>query len=123
MKSIGKDADGGWAISSYLCPSCKKMNLFLIHADQVFYGVLNSYGNIINIDPIRPRGSIRSPCPNNVPNLIAEDYIEACMVLPDSSKASAALSRRCLQNLLSEAAKVKPGNLADEIQQVIDGKS
>jgi hypothetical protein len=45
------------------------------------------------------------------------------MVLPDSSKASAALSRRCLQNLLREAAKVKPGNLADEIQQVIDGKS
>jgi hypothetical protein len=41
-------------------------------------------------------------------------------VLPDSAKASAALSRRCLQNLLREKASVKPGNLADEIQQAID---
>jgi len=41
-------------------------------------------------------------------------------VLPDSPKASAALSHRCLQNLLREKAGVKPGNLANEIQQVID---
>jgi hypothetical protein len=51
---------------------------------------------------------------------LADDYREACLVLADSPKASAALSRRCLQNLLREVAKVKPGNLADEIQQVID---
>jgi hypothetical protein len=42
------------------------------------------------------------------------------MTLPDSPKASAALSRRCLQRLLRESAKVKPGDLAKEIQQVID---
>lgn len=42
------------------------------------------------------------------------------MVLPDSAKASAALSRRCLQQLLRDFEKVKPGNLADEIQEVID---
>jgi hypothetical protein len=52
--------------------------------------------------------------------LLADDYREACLVLADSPKASAALSRRCLQNLLREAAKVRPGNLAEEIQQVID---
>jgi hypothetical protein len=55
-----------------------------------------------------------------VPEKFAEDYREACLVFSDSPKASAALSRRCLQNLLREAAKVKPGNLADEIQQVLD---
>ena len=42
-------------------------------------------------------------------------------MVPDSAKAAAALGRRCLQNLLREVAKVKPGNLANEIQQVIDG--
>jgi hypothetical protein len=52
--------------------------------------------------------------------LFADDYREACLVLSDSPKASAALSRRCLQNLLREVARVKPSNLADEIQQVID---
>jgi len=35
-------------------------------------------------------------------------------------KASAALSRRCLQNVLRETAKVKPGDLYDEIQEVLD---
>jgi hypothetical protein len=55
-----------------------------------------------------------------VPALFADDYKEACLVLSDSPKASGALSRRCLQNLLREVAKVKPGNLADEIQQAVD---
>ena len=49
---------------------------------------------------------------------IVEDYKEACLVLSDSPKASAALSRRCLQNLLRGAAGVKPGDLSIEIQQV-----
>lgn len=41
-------------------------------------------------------------------------------MLSDSPKASAALSRRCLQNVLREAAKVKPGDLYNEIQEVLD---
>jgi len=40
-------------------------------------------------------------------------------VLPDSAQASAALSRRCLQHLLRDFEKVKRGNLADEIQEVL----
>jgi len=51
---------------------------------------------------------------------LADDYTEACLVFPDSAKASAALSRRCLQHILREAAKVKPGDLSSEIQQVLD---
>jgi hypothetical protein len=47
-------------------------------------------------------------------------FTEACLTLTDSPKASAALSRRCLQHILREKAQVKPGNLAEEIQQVID---
>ena len=42
------------------------------------------------------------------------------MTLADSPKASAALSRRCLQAILRDHAGVKHGNLAGEIQQVID---
>jgi hypothetical protein len=37
-----------------------------------------------------------------------------------SRSAGQCQGRRCLQNLLREIAKVKPGSLADEIQQVID---
>jgi len=78
------------------------------------------YGNP-NVRLVRPKGSARPPCPGEVPDQYAKDYEEACLVLPDSPKAAAALARRCLQNVLRDVAQVRPGNLADEIQQVIDG--
>jgi hypothetical protein len=58
-----------------------------------------------------------------VPIKFSLDYTEACLVLADSEKASAALSRRCLQHLLREKLKVKRGDLATEIQQVLDARS
>ena len=67
-----------------------------------------------------PRGITRSPVPIEVPPEIAQDYREASLVLGDSPKASAALSRRCLQNLLRQAAGIKPGDLSNEIQQILD---
>jgi hypothetical protein len=67
-----------------------------------------------------PKGVSRAPVPTEVPPEIVEDYREACLVLGDSPKASAALSRRCLQNLLRGAGGVKHGDLSAEIQQVLD---
>jgi hypothetical protein len=61
----------------------------------------------------------RAPLPTVVPSQFAEDYTEACLTIADSPKASAALSRRCLQNLLREHAGVKPSNLDNEIAQVL----
>lgn len=122
IAALGDDADKSWAISSYRCPSCKRLNLFLVNAEKTGH---NQFGegfirDRLSTIPIRPRGSSRLPCPIEVPHSLADDYTEACTVLPDSPKASAALSRRCLQNLLRQAANVKPGNLDNEIQQVID---
>jgi hypothetical protein len=70
-----------------------------------------------------PKGVSRAPTPREVPPDVIEDYKEACLVLADSPKASAALSRRCLQHLLRHAGGVRPSDLFDEIQQVIDAKS
>jgi hypothetical protein len=67
-----------------------------------------------------PKAPSRAPLPSEVPSPYADDYSEACLTLADSPKASAALSRRCLQQILRDKAGVKSGNLADEIQQVID---
>jgi hypothetical protein len=69
---------------------------------------------------VRPEGIARSPLPPEVPDGYTADYKEACLVISDSPKASAALSRRCLQHLLREKAKVKPTDLAGEIQELID---
>ena len=66
-----------------------------------------------------PQGVTR-PVPPEVEKEFADDFREACLVIDDSRKASAALSRRCLQNLLREKAGVKGDILAQQIQQVID---
>lgn len=67
--------------------------------------------------------SATRPIPKEVeteaPNLAA-DFREATSVLPKSKKASAALARRCLQFILREKGGTKPGNLADQIGEVID---
>jgi hypothetical protein len=42
--------------------------------------------------------------PSEVPPEFANDYKEACLIIANSPKASAALSRRCLQNILREKA-------------------
>jgi len=69
---------------------------------------------------VKPKSISRAPVPPEVPKKFADDYVEACLVLADSAKAAAALGRRCLQNVLRQVAKVNAGNLADEIQQVLD---
>lgn len=60
------------------------------------------------------------PIPPEVDGRFRADFREACLVLPLSPKASAALSRRCLQHVLREKAGVKPGNLVGEIEAAIE---
>jgi hypothetical protein len=66
-------------------------------------------------------GASRGPISKEVPREIAEDYVEACNVLPISSKASAALSRRCLQNML-HAHGYKDRDLSKEIELLFNEK-
>jgi hypothetical protein len=80
-------------------------------------------GKIVWRQTVRPFASSRPPVPKEVEIMFASDYNEACLILTLSPKASAALSRRCLQNILREKAGVKKGDLANEIQQTIDSKS
>jgi hypothetical protein len=58
--------------------------------------------------------------PEYVPKAIRDDYVEACLIRDLSPKASATLSRRCLQGILRDFWKAKPGRLVDEIEQVKD---
>lgn len=66
-----------------------------------------------------PRNATRL-VPQEVDDRLAQDFAEAAAVLSISPKASAALSRRVLQDVLREKAGVKHANLNDEIQEVID---
>lgn len=115
------DPDGLWGIEYCKCPSCGHLNIDLVLCDHVVNAPPPSdQGAEISRRVINPPGPVRNPCPLEVPDEIAEDYKEACLVLQDSPKASAALSRRCLQNLLRNYVGVKNADLSNEIQQVLD---
>ena len=58
--------------------------------------------------------------PDYIPKAILDDYREACMIVDLSPKASATLARRCLQGILRDFWEVKPGKLANEIDQIKD---
>ena len=128
-KYLDDDVEGDWAIEKYQCPNpkCSKFVLYLVKGKakyisyaagtaQVFNGIYPVSKRIL----INPKGSSHPPVPPQVTTIFSEDYTEACLVLPDSPKASAALSRRCLQNILREKAGVKHSDLATEIQEVLD---
>ncbi len=118
---IGNDAENDWGVLHDKCPECNKIIIWIISGNR--NQVDNGPGSITTFPAAylaRPKMMSREPIGPEIPEDISADYYEACMVLDDSPKASAALSRRCLQHLLREHANVSPGNLADEIQQVID---
>ncbi len=120
---VGVDIDGGWGIVSRICPKCKRLVLALAKGKVHPSLAPPQFRNLTDIVLIRPKTSKRSPVPPQVPSKFAEDYREACLVLDDSPKASAALSRRCLQYILQEKTGVKHGNLAKEIQEVINNNA
>jgi hypothetical protein len=122
MRELGRDADCGWRVAFETCPRCNKYNIRLENGDPSPIDsnrILTRRGSRV----VHPKGGIsRKPAPADVPKGLAEDYNEACLVLADSAKASAALGRRCLQIILREHAKVKPQDLSNEIGEVLASK-
>ncbi len=111
---LEQDHESYWFVEKQLCPECRNFNLFLVSAAASNRGALRPYHdeNVVSRRLIRPRGTNRDPIPPEVPSQYAQDYLEACLVLADSPKASAALSRRCLQNLLVHEEKPRANSLA-----------
>jgi len=120
-QGLGADADGFWIVNKTLCPACNRFILHLLrhNVTRMPPGGFSPVGDPVSEELVRPKGANRPPPPQEVPETLAADFKEACLVLPDSAQASAALSRRCLQHLLRDFEKVKRGNLADEIQEVL----
>lgn len=117
---IDHDSEGVWGLGVSRCSACKQIILRLFCADE-YYPNSQAFGEELLSYLVRPKIAGRPPVPPEVPKEYAEDYKEACLVIADSPKASAALSRRCLQHLLRGEAKVKHQDLHKEIQEVIGG--
>jgi hypothetical protein len=65
-----------------------------------------------------PRSRTR-PIAKQVPDPYRQDFFEASTVPADSPKASAALSRRCLQAILKDKLGATKKDLYDQIEEVI----
>jgi hypothetical protein len=87
-----------------LCPSCRKPTIDIAVGNDRFR--------------VYPRASARS-VPVEVPAELAKDYSDASLLLAHSPPASAALSRRCLRDLLRSRAGTTKPYLADQIEEVL----
>jgi hypothetical protein len=56
--------------------------------------------------------------PDYIPRPIVEDYTEACLIKDLSPKASATLSRRCLQGMIRDFWNIQKARLIDEIAEL-----
>ena len=125
--SMGSDRDFDWWIRTFLCPSCNRYVIQLVKEPTLpgytrpppgahFPAPASAVSSLIH-----PKATNRQPVPAEVPEEFTADYKEACLVLADSPKASAALSRRGLQHILQEKSGAKTqNNLAKTIGEVID---
>lgn len=95
------------SVYSSQCPNCKKP---IVVADIMI-------GEEPTFRLIHPFNVART-VPPEVPKEIQEDFLEAAAVLSISEKASAALSRRCLQNLLTDKG-YKRGNLNQQVDKAL----
>ena len=96
----------------YKCPNCGEYTI-----------TITGRGSSVNDIPatfIRPN-SVAKRFPEYVPFAIRQDYEEACSIVNLSPKASATLSRRCLQNMIRDFWKINgKKRLVDEIGALED---
>ena len=125
---VGSDRRGVWWHVRTTCPSCNEIIIWLALSEGIGYGRgpggRDFPDGACDFTMVYPKASGRPSVPVEVPAEFAEDYAEACLVIGDSPKASAALSRRCLQHILREKAGVKNANdLAKAIDEVVNDPS
>lgn len=99
--------------------ACKKMTL-TANLTKNFY---DQFGNaregdiVINTWRLMPE-STAVPQPPYIPTPLCDDYYEACRIKDLSSKASATLSRRCLQGMIRDFTRIAKGTLDSEIKEL-----
>ena len=98
-------------------PECKKLTI-----KTAIYECVSTYQEVgakIQEWNLAPESSAK-PFPDYIPRALLEDYEEACLIQNGSPKASATLSRRCLQGMIRDFWTIKKNRLVDEIEALKD---
>jgi len=104
-----------------VCPNdeCKEYTLVV----SIFEWLLNTRktvyekGDLIESWNLIPLSQAKV-FPDYIPEAIRGDYLEACLIRDFSPKASATLSRRCLQGMIRDFWGVKKTKLKDAIDKI-----
>lgn len=105
-----------WFTKQFVCPNCHNQVIILVQQEYRY-----SQWREFDTRFIFPKAIQNQPLPAEVDDSsVISDYNEANLVLGDSAKSSAALTRRCLQYILREKVGTKKKDLADQIQEVIE---
>ena len=97
-------------------PECKKFTFSVTLGDLVFDGDWEVRKRLNHWRLIPP--SEAKVYPEYIPKPIRDDYLEACLIRDLSPKASATLSRRCLQGMIRDFWGVKKENLKLEVEAI-----
>ncbi|MDP8267523.1 MAG: DUF4145 domain-containing protein [Candidatus Tenebribacter davisii] len=106
-----------------ICPNdeCNKFTLTAFLHNLVESSVIGYYEQkeLLNTWNLIP-GSYARVYPNYIPEALIKDYQEACLIRDLSPKASATLSRRCIQGIIRDFWKITKSRLIDEISELED---
>lgn len=101
-------------------PDCKEYTYTSwINIAENIHGTLYDSEKILHSWMMKPQGVVKS-FPSYIPKAILDDYEEAALIRNLSPKASATLSRRCLQGMIRDFWGVNKANLFEEIKSIQD---
>lgn len=108
--SINDTTSPHLAVDIYRCPdkNCEK-EMVIVHGEN---------GYIENKTVLVYPESFAIHFPDYIPKGIIDDYKEAYSILTKSPKASATLSRRCLQGMIRDFWGIKKNKLIEEIKEL-----
>src|SRR5881227_1268893 len=100
-------------------PKCRQFTLAFRMSEYSFSAGQWMVGKPMQSWNLIPPSSAKA-FPDYVPKPIRDDYLEACLIRDLSPKASATLSRRCLQGMIRHFCGITKSRLIDEITTLSD---
>jgi hypothetical protein len=120
---VGENKHGsfGYQLSAIGCsnPACKEVyvRIFLGTVEYNRHSGQLDFKEVVSNHYIRPESNAK-PQPDYIPIAIRQDYEEACKIRHLSPKASATLSRRCIQGMIRDFCNIKAATLNREIEEL-----
>lgn len=116
------DGDPGYMMQAIVCANdaCRRLSLELC---LVTIGPYNPIRRDYDVTGIKGYwrllpATFAKPQPEFIPEVIRRDYEEACAIRDLSPKASATITRRCIQGVIRDFCGISKGRLIDEIKEL-----